>query len=120
MSIHIDYNDCLSFIKHRLNVDLLPYQETMLKALCDGYEVRTCRGSGRTFVASCIGKYVADKLGSNNYAAMPDVTFTYTCAKQHGLLTPDKLSLARKTCGDERFAQEYLCEFHPTFDDEDD
>lgn len=95
-NLKIDYEDCLNYIRMMLNVKLFPYQEEMLRALCDGYEVRTARGIGRSFVASCIGNYVAYMLGKNNYLAKPDIEFTSECAIKHGLLTSEKVRKMEK------------------------
>ena len=52
----IDYNECSKFIKRELKIHLFPYQEVMLKAMCDGLEIRTARAIGRSFVADALGK----------------------------------------------------------------
>lgn len=116
----IDYQECLLFIKNNLNITLLPYQEALVKLLLDGYEVRTCRGSGRSFVAHLIGKYVEHKLAKNNYGVVPDITFTYGCPVKEGLLKEATVRYAKGTCNEAQFAQEYLCEYRPPFNIPDD
>lgn len=46
-----NYVDCLNFVKYKLRVNLFAYQEQMLKAFCEGKEVRCSRCVGRTYVA---------------------------------------------------------------------
>ncbi len=41
--MEINYFKFSSFIKRKLNIKLFPYQEVILKAFCEGQEVRTTR-----------------------------------------------------------------------------
>lgn len=51
-----DYQKCSQYVKDVLGVQLFPYQEIMLNALCDGLEVRVSRGIGRSFVSDLYDK----------------------------------------------------------------
>jgi len=64
----IDYEDCLAFLEHELRVRLYPYQKEILKAFCEGKEVRTARGIGRSYVADALGKYVASLYDKNDFS----------------------------------------------------
>lgn len=105
----INYNECSKFIKRDLGITLFPYQEVMLKAMCEEQEVRAARAIGRSFVASAIGKYVAHALDKNNNGKEPDVVFPYTCAVKHGVWDEGQAELFRKEAGEEVFAREMLC-----------
>lgn len=106
----INYNECSKYIKRDLGISLYPYQEVMLKALCEGQEVRTARAIGRSFVADAIGKYVAHVLSINNYSKDPDVVFPYTCALKDNVWSRGNIELLKKDCTEEEFAREMLCE----------
>lgn len=49
-----NFDDCLQYVNKRLGITLYPFQEVILKALCDGLEVRTARGIGRSYVADAL------------------------------------------------------------------
>lgn len=105
----LDYFACSAFIKRKLKIRLFPYQETMLKAMCEGLEIRTARSIGRTFVADCLGKYVASLYDKNNYEKEPDVTFPYTCAIEPGVITEQWVESIKKDMTEEDFKRELLC-----------
>ena len=108
-SVKINYNECSKFIKRELKIHLFPYQEVMLKAMCEGLEIRTARAIGRSFVADAFGKYVASVVSKNNYDKAPDMTFPYTCAISDGVLDEGQVELMRKECSQEVFEREMLC-----------
>ena len=112
--IKVDYEKCSRFIKRELKIELFPYQEVMLKAFCEGLEVRTARGIGRSFVADAFGKYVASTVASNDHDADPDVVLPYTCALKDGVWDErDVRSMLgegdREWC-EEWFRREVLCQ----------
>lgn len=104
-----NYRECSKFVRRELKITLFPYQEVMLKAMCEGMEIRTARGIGRSFVADAFGKYVASLVGKNNYNREPDVVFPYTCALGSGVLIEEQIALMGKECTPEIFEQEMLC-----------
>ncbi len=108
--MQISYKECSEFIKNQLNITLFPYQEEMLKAFCEGKEVRSARCVGRAFVANAIGQYVAHALNENNYTAEPDVSFPYHCAVNHNLMTKGMVEHIRSCCDSDTFKREMLCE----------
>ena len=55
----INYDECLSYVRDTLKLPLFPYQEEMLRALCNGEEFLAARGIGRSYVANCFGRYIA-------------------------------------------------------------
>lgn len=105
----VNYNECSKFIKRELGIRLYPYQEVMLKAMCEGQEIRTARAIGRTFVADAFGKYVASTVDKNNYDKTPDVAFPYTCALRDGVWDAGQVELMKKECSEDVFAREMLC-----------
>lgn len=105
----IKYHECSWFIKHKLKINLLPYQEVMLKAMCDGLEIRSARCIGRSFVADAFGKYVASIAGANNYEKKPDVVFPYTCAIESGIITEERVAHIKQEFKPEVFEREMLC-----------
>lgn len=106
----VNYNECSKFIKQELNIRLLPYQEVMLKAMCDGLEIRSARGIGRSFVADAFGKYIASNAERNNYDKEPDVIFPCTCAiGSDYYLTAEQVASIKKECDTETFEREMLC-----------
>lgn len=105
----INYADCASFIKHKLRINLYPYQEEMLKAMCDGLEIRSARGIGRSFVAEAFGKYVASIVGKNNYDRTPDVIFPYTCAVESGIISEEQIDMMKRKYNPEVFEREMMC-----------
>ena len=105
-----NYKDCLSFIKHKLRVKLYPYQEEMLRAFCEGKEVRSSRCVGRSYVAQAFGQYVASLYDKNDYSKQPDVIFPYHYAVEHGFITQKMIDHERRKLSPEMFNREYLCE----------
>jgi len=105
----VDYGKCSQFIKKELGINLLPYQEAMLKAFCEEKEVRSARAIGRSFVADAFGKYVASIVAKNNYEKAPDVVFPYQCAVAYGVIDEKWIELMRKKCSQEVFGREFLC-----------
>lgn len=105
----IDYNKCSEFIKYKLHIRLFPYQEIILKALCEEQEVRTSRGIGRNFVTDCIGKYIANLLDKNNYEKALDIIVPYTCAIKSGLLTKEQIESIKNTITEDMFKKDFLC-----------
>lgn len=104
-----NFKDCLYYIKHKLKIHLYPYQELILKAFCEGKEVRTSRCIGRTYVAEAFGKYVANLYSSNNYSKNPDVVFPYDCALKNGLITQNFINQMQNKLSSETFNREFLC-----------
>ena len=105
----VDYESCKYYVENVLHLDLFDYQWMMLKAFCEGMEVRTARGLGRTYVAEAFGKYIAHLYGRNNYNATPQVSFGYRCATGNGLYDDDHIRQAREHMGTSDFRKEYLC-----------
>ena len=106
--IKVDYNKCSRFIKRELKIDLFPYQEVMLRAFCDGLEVRTARGIGRSFVADAFGKYVASTVARNDYDKDPDVVLPYFCAVKDGVTSEYDILQLRKVMEPDCFQKEML------------
>ena len=77
--IKLNYNDVLDWIKKK-EIELAPYQEDMLKDMCEGREFISFRGAGRSKVASLVGEYVANLFSENNYNKNPVNRYPYTLA----------------------------------------
>ena len=69
----ISYEDCLNFIEHKLHIKLYDFQKEIIKCFCEGKQVITARGIGRTLCAEAYGKYISYVLSKNNYEVEPDV-----------------------------------------------
>ena len=82
----VDYNEASQFIKNKLNIQLFPYQEIMLKAFCDGLSVSSGRGVGRSFVAGAFGQYIAYLYGKNIQPEDADVVVPMSAAVHSGLM----------------------------------
>ena len=109
MNKSYNYNEAMGYITNKLGIKLFPHQQLMLKAFCEGFEVRTARCVGRSTVADAFGKYVAYKLGTNDYSKIPEITFPYKCAVESGLMTEDIINKFRRELKPEVFQKEFLC-----------
>ena len=69
---NVSYADCLKFINLK-GITLLDYQKKMLKAIFDGKEFRSPRGSGRTFVVKLYADYIQSVFDRNDYTVKPEV-----------------------------------------------
>lgn len=63
--IKVPYEDCLRFIENYLNIELFDFQRTLLKALCNGDDIRGGRGCGRSTVVKGYTKYLSRMLDKN-------------------------------------------------------
>ena len=126
-----DYERCVWYVEDILNMKLFPYQKLMLKAFCDGLNVRTARGLGRTTVASQLGSYAAfefckenpglhdigfrfgvdeaKRLEKNDFTVAPDVIFPYTCGVKYGLLNKGVIESLKSTMSERDFNRDFLC-----------
>jgi len=82
----------------------------MLKAFCEGKEVRSARCVGRSYVAKLFGQYVANLYDKNDYNKTPDVIFPYSCALNAGLISREFINREKEMLSREAFEREYLCE----------
>lgn len=103
----LKYEDCSKYVKNVLRVKLFDYQEVMLKAFCDGLEVRTARGIGRSEVAKVFGEYIASLVGDNNYDKEPDIIIPYTSAVKSGVLSSEFVEHIKSRMSAEDFKREY-------------
>lgn len=104
----ISYIECSTFVKEKLKINLFPYQEDMLRAFCEGKEVRTARCIGRTFVAECFGQYVAHLYDKNDFTKEPDVVFPYMVAEPYHI--PEKfVENMKKMMSEDDFNRTVLC-----------
>lgn len=106
--MRIDYEKCLDYIKNRRKIKLYPYQEAMVRLMCDGYTVKCARGIGRSFVAKLIGEYVAFEL-ENNEVKNPSATFPYYCAIEAGLIDGNYINNIKAYISEELFNKDFLC-----------
>ena len=105
----ISYEECLEFVKRKLGVKLYPFQEDMLKAFCEGKEIRTSRGIGRTFVAVCFGKYIAYLYDKNDYSKEPNMIFPCMVAMPHDIYYSELVTREKSRMTEADFNREYLC-----------
>jgi len=105
-----NYKDCLRFVEEKLRVSLFPYQKQMLKAFCEGKEVRSARCVVRTYVAKAFGQYVSSLCDKNDYNKTPDIVFPYSDALEYGLIDQHLIDRAKTALSLDDFRREYLCE----------
>lgn len=84
----INAEECIAWARKR-GVVLFPYQEAILRAFCNGEEVRTARGIGRTYVAKLFGEYVAHVYDHNDMDAEPDLIIPWKQAIACGIVNED-------------------------------
>lgn len=63
--IKVPYEDCLYFIENYLNIELFDFQRTLLKALCNGEDIRGGRACGRSTVVKGYTEYLSRSLDRN-------------------------------------------------------
>lgn len=63
--IKVPYENCLRFVENYLNIELFDFQRTLLKALCDGEDIRGGRGCGRSTVVKGYTEYLSRSLDRN-------------------------------------------------------
>lgn len=90
--VNINYIECCKYIEKMNDIALFQYQRDIIRGWCEGNEVRTCRGAGRSMLARGFGKYVTSILENNNYEANPEVVIPFPrlieCAKIQNLIMP--------------------------------
>lgn len=101
------YEDCLKFIEHKLQIKLFDYQKEIIKCFCEGKEIRTARGIGRSMCADAFGKYIAFLHDRNNYGVEPDVVIPYQVAVENGVWTEELIEIVRKHTTQEEFEREF-------------
>lgn len=110
MHREISYEDCIGFIERELNIKLYNFQKEIIKAFCEGKEVRTCRCAGRTLCAEAFGKYIAHVYDRNDYFATPEVTIPYQRLVEENVLSNEIINKNRSWMTEERFQTEYCCQ----------
>ena len=63
--IKVPYEDCLHFIENYMHIKLLDFQKTLLKAFCNGEDIRCGRGCGRSTVVKGYTEYLSRLLDKN-------------------------------------------------------
>lgn len=107
MSRKVSYEDCLNFIEHRLHIKLYNFQKEIIKCFCEGKEIRTARGVGRTMCAEAYGKYISHLLDRNDYEAEPEVIVPYYVLVKNGLLSENRVEEYRKILSQEAFERDF-------------
>lgn len=107
MNRKVSYEDCLNFIEHKLKIKLYDFQKEIIKCFCEGKEVRTCRGAGRTMCADAFSKYIAYLYDRNNYSVEPDVVISYQRLIRNGLLDESRVERNRMILSSEAFERDY-------------
>lgn len=103
----VSYEDCLRFIEHKLNIKLYDFQKEIIKAFCEGKEVRTSRGVGRTMCADAFGKYIGHLYSENNYGVEPEVIIPYTVLVKNNIISKERIEQYKKVMSPEVFSREY-------------
>ena len=118
MSRKVSYQDCLNFIENYLHIELLDFQKTLLKHICNGEYIWGGRGCGRSMVIKGYTKYLAHLL-EDYYDAKPNVTnsFPKPRLKSSNLLSSKieeaKLAMSSPSIKDGYFAEFYCIDEQP-------
>lgn len=75
--IKVPYEDCLRFIENYLNIELFDFQRTLLKALCNGEDMRGGRACGRSMVVKGYTEYLSRLLDEHCYDTKSNETISY-------------------------------------------
>lgn len=105
----ISYEDCIEFIERELHVKLYNFQKEIIKAFCEGKEIRTCRCAGRTFCAEVFGKYIAHVYDRNDFRTAPEVTIPYQRLVEENVLSDEIINKNRAWMSEDKFQTEYCC-----------
>ena len=107
MNRKVSYEDCLNFIERKLKIKLYGFQKDIIKCFCEGKEIRTTRGAGRTVCAEAFGKYISYLYDRNNYNVEPDVVIPYQRLVSAGLLNDDFIEQERLLLSQEEFERSF-------------
>lgn len=118
--IKVPYEDCLRFIENYLNIELFDFQRTLLKALCNGDDIRGGRGCGRSTVVKGYTKYLSRLLDENYCDTKPNVMNSSSKLRNlqsNNLLSSKieetKLAMSPHSVKDGYFAQFYCIDEKP-------
>ena len=109
--MNLNYENCCKFIESVGNITLFPHQKDIIRGWCEGKEVRTCRGAGRSTLAKEFGKYVVHVLDSNDYNADPEVIIPYNRVVESGILSDNTIKQAREELTKEQFEREFCVKY---------
>lgn len=109
MNRKVSYEDCLEFIKHKLHIRLFDFQKEIIKCFCEGKEIRTARGIGRTMCADAYGKYISHLHDLNDYNTDPEVVIPYQVAVKDGVWKEEQIEMIRECTTQEKFEREFSC-----------
>jgi len=109
MKLNLNYDECKQYITERLHLNLMPHQEILLKAWCDGKTVKTARGIGRSFVANALGKYIAYKFDKDNGESEPDILITYHCMVDENQMKESDYAKIKEQVDEDIFNRDFLC-----------
>lgn len=107
MSRKVSYEDCLKFIEQKLHIKLYDYQKEIIKCFCEGKEIRTARGVGRTMCAKAYGEYITNLYDKNNYETEPEVVIPYNVLIRNGMLDEHRVEAYRKVLSPEEFERDF-------------
>ena len=107
MNRKVSYKDCLNFIERKLRIKLYDYQKEIIKCFCEGKEIRTARGVGRSFCAEAYGKYIANLHDRNDYETEPEVVIPYDVLVRNGMLDEHRVEAYRQVLSPEAFEREF-------------
>ena len=103
----VSYDECIDFIEKYTDIRLFGYQKEMLKAFCEGKEVRSARCAGRSLVAKVFGEYIARVYDRNDYEVEPELTISWEEVMGVGLVSEEQINRAKEHLGEEQFKLEY-------------
>lgn len=109
MNRKVSYEDCLRFIENNLDIKLFAFQKEIIKCFCEGKEIRTARGIGRSMCADAFGEYIAHLYDRNDYDIEPEVAIPYQIAVRDGVWTEEIIEACRGCMSEEDFEREFCC-----------
>lgn len=113
MNRKVSYEDCLNFIENYLHIELLDFQKTFLKHICNGEYIWGGRGCGRSTVIKGYTKYLTHLL-EDYYNTKPNVKNSF--AKSNNLQSRNflhsKIEEAKLTMSPHSVKDGYWTEFY--------
>ena len=94
--IYLNADECIAWAQENC-INLRPYQIDMLRAFCQGREVHTARGIGRTTVAKVFGAYITALYEQNNMDNHPELLIPWEAGIQAGYIPQEYVDHCRAT-----------------------
>lgn len=110
--LNIEVNDVLNWIKAQ-DIDLAPYQESMIVDMCNGTPFMSARGVGRTFVANLLGAYIASLFSENNYNEDATKKYSIWLAVNANIVPKSFINTEKAKLNEQEFRRKYSLGYEP-------